>query len=121
MSRAPQNAVLIAIALVLTAILAVLVTVAIRGIRFEHSGTVAFGVDGGAITLTMAEPVRLEMPTPATLVATGPDGESIAMSLSLVECPECDTAMVPTRWNLLSGEIEWTCPACGEETTAPAE
>jgi len=97
------------------------VTVAIRGIRFEHTGTVAFGVVGEAVPMTMAEPVRLEMPTPATLVATGPDGEPISVSLSLVECPTCGAAMVPTRWNLLSGEIEWACPACGEVTTAPAE
>lgn len=34
----------------------------------------------------------------------------------LLRCPACGKgALLPVRWNLLSGAIVWRCPACGRE------
>jgi len=120
-NRAAQTAALLAIAVLLVAILAVLITVAWNGLRIEHTGTVAFGGPTDAVPLEMTGPITLEMPEPARLIATGADGEPIVIDLAILTCPTCGGAMVPTRWNLLTGEIDWVCPSCGEVITSSAE
>lgn len=111
---------LAAIALLLVAILAVLITLAWRGLRIDHTGTVAIGGMSDAIPLEMTGPITLTMPEPARLIATGPDGAPILAEFAVLSCPTCGGGMVPTRWNLLTGKIDWVCPSCGETITAPA-
>lgn len=121
MNRASQTILLVAIALLLIGILAVLVEVALHGIRIEHAGTVEVGGIRETIQLRMAEPVTLQMPDPAYLVATGAHDDEIPVTVSLPRCPTCGDRMLPVRWNLWTGEIEWVCPDCGGTVTAVPE
>jgi len=118
MNKQAQSIALAGIAVLLVAILATLLVIAVRGIRFEHTGSVTLDGMSEGVRLRMVDPVTLEMPEPAHLLATGADGEGIPIDLALLACPTCEGTMVPVRWNLWTGEIDWVCPACGETVTA---
>jgi hypothetical protein len=100
----------------LAAILAVLLLITTQGIRIEHTGSVALTGMADDVSLRMADPVVLQMPDAVQLNATS---NEFPISLDLVSCPECGGAMLPVRWNLWTGEIEWACPACGATASAP--
>jgi ribosomal protein S27AE len=57
--------------------------------------------------------VSLVMPNPVSLIATGPRQEPIPANLSLIPCPKCGGTMLPVRFNLWTGAIEWRCLTCG--------
>jgi hypothetical protein len=118
MSKAMQTTMLGMIALLLVAILATLITIAWRGVRVEHTGVVSLGETLDALPLRMIEPITLQMPEPARLITTGPEGGPIHTDLSVLPCPTCDGTMVPVRWNLWTGELDWICPECGDAVTA---
>lgn len=114
-ARTPQMTLIVVL---LIAILALLILIAWRGVHVEHTGSVDIGPMQEAITLRMSEPVTLEMPEPGRLITTGPDGGAIPLDLPLPKCPSCESTMLPARWNLWTGEIDWVCPACGESSVA---
>jgi hypothetical protein len=114
--RIAQTSVLIAIAVLLAAILGTLVTIAWRGVRIEHVGAVSLDAITGGIPLEMAGPITLEMTAPVHLVTTGAESDAVPIDLSLPTCPECGGSLVPVRFNLWTGEIEWACPACSGTT-----
>ena len=82
-----------------------------EGVTVHLSGQVkladATGV-AGEVSLVMSEPV--------SLIATGPQETPIPANLSVVPCPQCGGNMLPIRWNLFSGEIQWRCLECGFST-----
>jgi hypothetical protein len=118
MNKTTVSIALAAIIVLLIAVLAALATIAWRGIRIEHAGSVTLAGMTEDVRLRMVDPVTLEMPEPAHLVTTGADGDAIPVDLSLPACPACGGPMVPVRWNLWTGRIDWVCPACGETMTA---
>jgi len=120
MNRVVQSLAAVAIVGLLAAILALLFGIARDGIRIEHTGTVDLTGMVERVGLTMSEPIVLTMPEPGRLITTGPDGTAVPISVELATCPECGGAMVPVRWNLWTGEIEWRCRDCGEAITAPS-
>ena len=103
----------------LAAILVILIQVSRNGIRISYSGDLQVVGMPNEIALRMTEPVELTMPEGTKLTAAFPDGESIPLAISLVPCPACGGSMVPVRWNLLTGAIEWACPNCGNEKLGP--
>ena len=109
---AVQTFVLGAIAFLLVAVLSVLIVIAWRGVRVEHTGEVTLGAATDGVELRMVDPVTLQIPEPARLVATGTSGDAIPFDLALPTCPNCGRTMIPTRWNLWTGQIDWRCPAC---------
>jgi hypothetical protein len=117
MNRTAQTALYILIAILLAGILVVLIFVARNGIRVIHGGSVSLSGIEDAIELTISDPVTIEMPTPGRIIATGAESDDIPLALSLLPCPTCDGQLLPVRWNLWSGEIEWACPTCGETMT----
>jgi predicted RNA-binding Zn-ribbon protein involved in translation (DUF1610 family) len=68
----------------------------------------------GEVILTMPHGVILTMPQVVDLVITGPDGKSVPLELAVFPCPQCGGRMIPIRWNMWSGEIEWRCLDCDE-------
>ena len=93
----------------LSAIIVLLVQIGRDGIPIRLGGQVevvnaATGVTGE---------VSLVMPTPVNLIATGPQEEPIPANLAVTACPQCGGSMLPVRWNLWSGKIEWRCLECG--------
>jgi len=117
MNKTIPSIALVAIAVLLIAILAALATIAWRGIQIEHTGYVTLDGMTEGVQLRMVDPVALHMPEAVHLVATGAAGGAIPVGLSLLTCPSCGETMVPIRWNLWTGEIDWVCPVCGETTT----
>jgi len=103
-------AVIVLIGLLAT-VLAVLWQINRDGVTVNLSGQVnladAAGV-AGEVNLVMSEPV--------SLIATGPQETPIPANLSVVPCPQCGGNMLPIRWNLLNGEIQWRCLECGFST-----
>jgi hypothetical protein len=105
----------------LSAILFFLVSISLNGISIHLGGDVNLSDAADRITveLTMSEPIVLTMPDAAHLVTTGPEGAAIPASLSLATCPVCGGPMLPGKWNLWTGEIEWVCPNCGAVGPVP--
>ncbi len=57
------------------------------------------------VDLRLTEPVRAELGGPLDMRA----------SIQGTACPDCDGgALLPIRWNLLTGEITWRCMGCEE-------
>jgi hypothetical protein len=110
-NRTLQSAVLMTVAVLLLAILAVLVFIAVNGIRIEHTGVVSLTGLTDRMQLVLAEPVQLEISQPALLTVVGPTGSAVPLQLGLTTCPAGGEPLLPTRWNLWSGEIEWARPA----------
>jgi hypothetical protein len=98
----------------LAAILVFLVSVSRNGIRISISGDIrAVGIPQ-EIVLRIAEPVLLSMPDGTTLAATvtGAKTGPVALAFSTTLCPTCGSSMLPVRFNILTGKIEWACPQC---------
>jgi hypothetical protein len=98
----------------LAAILVFLVSVSRDGIRISISGDIrALGIPQ-EITLRIAEPVLLSMPDGTTLAATvtGAKTGPVALAFSTALCPTCGSSMLPVRFNVLTGKIEWACSQC---------
>ena len=120
MNRTVQTIALAACAGLLLGILLVLVGIGRNGVRIELTGDVNVTGMHDTIRLSFSEPVPLAMEEPGHLITTGPDGEAIPATLSLLPCPECGASMLPVRWSPWSGEIEWACSAC-DQRAEPAE
>lgn len=118
MNKTIPSVALGAIAVLLIAILAVLLTIAWRGVEIEHTGYVTLAGVSEGVELRMTDPVTLRVPETVHMVATGADGDAIPVDLALPTCPSCGGSMIPVRLNLWTGEIDWACPACGETVTA---
>jgi len=103
---------------VLLGILFMLVSISRNGLNIRLGGDINLSdmSDHLIVDLTMADPIVLAMPQPVQMVTTGPGGEAIPASLSMVSCPTCNGPMFPSKWNPWSGEIEWTCASCGESS-----
>ncbi len=102
--------------ILMAGIFAVLFQVARHGVTVNVTGQVSLansttGVSG-TVDLVMADPVHL--------VATGPDEGAVPTALSLATCPKCGGGMIPVRFNLISGEIEWRCLKCGYTVSSQA-
>ncbi len=82
-----------------------------EGVTVHLSGQVKL-----ADTTGVAGEVSLVMSEPVSLIATGPQETPIPANLSVVPCPQCGGNMLPIRWNLFSGEIQWRCLECGFST-----
>ena len=121
MNRIVQTIALVACASLLLGILLVLAGVGRNGVRIELAGEVNVSGMHDTITFSVSEPVPLVMEEPARLVTTGADGKAVPAAVSLLPCPECGGAMLPTRWSPWSGEIEWGCTVCGEQVVQPAD
>jgi len=121
MNRIAQAAAWIVCAALLLGILVVLVGIGRNGIRIELAGEVNVAGMQDTVTLSMSEPIPLVMEEPARLITTGPDGQAIPTAVSLLSCPECGASMLPVRWSPWTGEIEWSCAACGARVTRSAE
>lgn len=65
-------------------------------------GPVAVGI--GAVELRVPAPLRVELPS---------EPVEVRATLGGAPCPRCGGTLLPVRWNLLTGEITWRCPACG--------
>lgn len=99
---------------VLAALAIVLLTIGRTGIRIETVGEVRLVGMPSEIALRMDEPVQLTMPEGTTLVGDA----GIPVTVTVFPCPTCGKPLVPTRINVFTGEIEWTCPTC-EAAKAP--
>lgn len=119
MNRVAQTAILIIIALLLAGVLVVLLNVARNGVRIDHTGSVAIHGIPDEIDLRQSGPITLSMPDPVQLGLGGTETGEFPVSISLVPCPSCGGPMLPVRWNPWTGEIDWTCPACGESLVQP--
>ena len=71
------------------------------------------------VEVRTSQPIELALPYPIQMVATGPGGEPIPATLAFANCPLCGGPMLPSKWNPLGGQIEWTCPVCGEAHALP--
>ena len=119
MNRTVQTIALAACAGLLLGILLVLAGIGRNGVRIELAGDVHVTGMYDTVRLSVSEPVPLTTEEPAHLITTGPGGEAVPATLSLLPCPECGTSMLPVRWSPWSGEIEWVCPACAERASVP--
>ncbi len=104
---------LVAMIAVFAGLMYVLVGVQRDGIRIRVEGDVMLGSSNSE------GPARVElvMPEAVQLVGAAEDG-SVSAEIGIFNCPGCGGAMVPSRWSLLSGEIEWQCVSCGFQLTA---
>ena len=107
----------IALAVALVALIGLLTTLTVFLARIGHDG-IPIRL-GGQVEIVNAATgvtgeVSLVMPTPVNLIATGPEQEPIPANLAVIACPQCGGSMLPVRWNLWSGKIEWRCLECGQ-------
>ena len=98
----------------LVAILVFLVSVSRNGVRIDISGDVRVVGIPQEIALRINEPVLLSMPDGTTLAATvtGADTGPVTLAFASALCPTCGSSMLPVRFNVLTGKIEWACPQC---------
>jgi hypothetical protein len=111
-TRFAITAVLLAL---LAAVLVLVILIGRNGIRIETVGEVRITGMPSEIALRMADPVRLTMPEGTTLVGDA----GIPVTVTVFPCPTCGSPLVPTRLNLFTGEIEWTCPTCNAPRVSP--
>jgi hypothetical protein len=106
---------IVAVVGLLAAIMVFLVSISRNGIHIEYSGDVRVIGMPQEIALRLAEPVTLTMPDGAKLTATvsGAQSAPVALAFSDILCPECGGSMLPVRFNVLTGKIDWACPRCG--------
>jgi hypothetical protein len=119
MKQIALSAALVALIVLLVGILLVLIQINRHGFTINVTGAVSLvNAETGAIG-----DVNLVMPEPVNLIATGSGNEPVPMNISLVSCPKCGGSMLPVRFNLFTGEIEWRCIDCGcssEEKHTPS-
>jgi len=98
----------------LVAILVFVISVSRNGIRIDISGDVRIVGIPQEIALHMDEPVLLSMPDGTTLAATvtGAQTGPVTLAFGTAVCPTCGSSMLPVRFNVLTGKIEWACPRC---------
>ena len=115
-SRLPVLLALVVSIALLLAVLIMLISISRNGLDIRLGGDINLAdlSEGVTVQLQMNEPVILAIPEPVQLVAAGPEGQAIPATLSFVTCPNCDGSMLPTKWNPWTGQIEWTCPTCGQ-------
>ena len=113
--RTVRLAIMTTIIGLLVAILILLLTVGRDGLRIQTVGEVRIVGMPSEIALRMADPVKLTMPEGTTLVGDA----GIPVTVTAFPCPKCGGAMVPTRFNLFTGKIEWTCPTCDAGKASP--
>jgi predicted RNA-binding Zn-ribbon protein involved in translation (DUF1610 family) len=106
-----------AMAVLLGSVLFSLLSMSIRGVTVHVTGTVRLAdVDQPIeVQLVLDTPISLVISDqPVRLVASGSEGEAIETTFSVARCPACGEGMIPVRWNLWNGMIEWSCPSCDE-------
>ncbi len=100
-----------------------LVSISTRGLTVHVTGTVNLAdVDRPIeVQLVLDTPISLVLSDqPVRLVASGLEGDAIETAFSVARCSACGEGMIPVRWNLWNGTIEWACPSCDEtESRAP--
>ena len=106
-------AILVAVGL-LVAILVFLVSVSRNGIHISYSGDVRIVGIPQEIALRMDEPILLSMPDGTTLAATvtGAETGPVTLAFASALCPTCGSSMLPVRFNVITGKIDWACPQC---------
>ncbi|MEW5827236.1 MAG: hypothetical protein AB1778_10450 [Candidatus Bipolaricaulota bacterium] len=111
MDRALRWATLIAVVVLVGAALSILFLLGREGATLRVTGIPT------EITLRMVEPVQLVMPDGTHLEASvsGTTALPVELSLDLATCPTCGEPMVPVRYHLFTGEIEWACPHCDDD------
>jgi hypothetical protein len=114
--RMLRTVAIVALLGLLAAIVAMLVSISLNGIRIDYAGDIRIVGMPEEIRLRMAEPVTLTMPGGTTLTATvsGVQSAPLPIAFASAVCPECGGAMLPVRYDVLSGKIEWACPVCGK-------
>jgi len=107
---------LLASVVTLLGILFMLFSISRNGLNIRLGGDINLSdlSDHITVELTMDEPISLALPQPIQMVATGPGGEAIPATLAFAICPNCGGSMLPSKWNLWDGQIEWTCPVCDQ-------
>ncbi len=115
MERTLRTLAVVAIVGLLAAILAFVISIGKNGIHISYSGEVRMIGIPDEIELRLAEPVVLTMPDGTTLTATvsGAQSAPVALAFSDILCQECGSSMLPVRFNVLTGKIDWACPQCG--------
>jgi len=103
------TAALIALVLLMAGVFALLFQVARNGVTMNVTGAVSLE----NATTGVSGTVKLDMPDAVNLVATGPDHGAVPTALAFATCPKCGGSMIPVRFNLITGEIEWECLDCG--------
>ncbi len=114
MDRAIRTLIILAIVGVLAAILVFVISLSRDGIRISYSGDVRIVGIPQEIRLRLDEPVLLSMPDGTTLAATvaGAQTEPVRVAFASAVCPVCGSPMLPVRFSVLTGKIEWACPQC---------
>jgi ribosomal protein S27AE len=105
---------LAAMVLLMAGIFALLFQVTRNGVPVNVTGAVSLANATTGVTGT----VKLDVPEAINLVATGPDKGAVPADLALATCPKCGGSMIPVRFNLITGAIEWKCLQCGYTVTA---
>ena len=98
----------------LAAILVFLVSVSRNGIHISYSGDVRIVGIPQEIAVRMDEPILLSMPDGTTLAATvsGAEAGPVTLAFASALCPTCGSSMLPVRFNVITGKIDWACPQC---------
>ncbi len=106
---------IVAVVGLLAAILVFLIVISRSGVHIEYTGSVRIIGMPEEIGLRFDEPVTLTMPDGVTLSATvsGSQSTPVAVAFANAVCPSCGAALLPTRYDVLSGRITWGCPQCG--------
>ncbi len=100
---------LLVVAGLLAALLVALLGLMEHGVTFRLDGPVELVGEAQkqqlVVDLRLAEPVRLDLGGP----------HEVRASVQGVRCPGCEGGtLLPSRWNLLTGEITWRCMGCEE-------
>lgn len=95
----------------LAGLLIVLLQVTRHGVTIQLVGPVELTMPDGVV-LTMPGEITLTMPQAVDIIATGPGGKPMPVELAVFPCPQCGGRMIPVRWHMWSGEVEWRCLDC---------
>ena len=114
MDRTLRTLAILATVGLLVAILIFVISVSRNGIHISYSGDVRIVGIPQEIALRMDEPILLSMPDGTTLAATvtGAQTGPVTLAFAAAVCPTCGSSMLPVRFNVLTGKIEWACPQC---------
>lgn len=114
MERTLRTLAVVALIGLLAAILGLLIVLVLHGIRIEYEGDVRVIGMPSEIQLRFAEPAVVEFAdgTRVTASVSGDAASPVAIAFASALCPDCGGAMLPVRYDVLSGKIEWACPKC---------